>query len=222
MSQTETKVTIWSSSHCMPKRCFPKYIEEHFLLQNRFENPQIIAKGGQQLSNILTNKIVETIENSDPESSFVHVLILGDNDLRSNIEIKPIIQKFEQIVETASKFPNCYIVICSLIHGVLFDHSRREKFFQLDKKLRLLTKANSTFCRILNLQNKLIRELHYNSDCVHLNKAGTRILADSVFNAVRCIPHFVKVEKSNSEKIESRVRKSRKETSLKISQNENL
>ena len=209
MSRAKTKVTIWSSSHCMPKRCFPKYIEEHFLLQNRFEVPRIIAKGGQRLTNTLTNKIVESTESSDPESSFVHVLILGDNDLRSNLEIKGIIQNFEKIVEAASKFPNNYLIISSLIHGVSFDKHRKEKFFQLDKKLRLLAKANSSFCRTLNLKNKLIRDLHYVSDCVHLNKTGTRTLADSVFNAIRCIPHF-EVEKSNKEKGEPKVRKTRK------------
>jgi hypothetical protein len=194
----------------MPKRDFPKYIEEHFLLQDRFEVPRIIAKGGQKLTSILTEKIVENIEDSDPKSSNVHVLILGDNDLRSNFEIKGIIQRFEQIVETASKFPNCYLVISSLIHGISFDKSRKEKFFQLDKKLRLLVKAHSSFCRILNLRDKLIRDLHYVSDCVHLNKIGARVLADSVFNSIRCIPHF-EVEKSNREKVESdKVRKSRK------------
>ena len=214
MNRARTKVTIWSSSHCMPKRCFPTYLEEHFLLQNRFENPRIIAKGGQRLTDTLTDKIVETIESSDPKTNFVHVFILGDNDLRANLEVKSIIQKFEHIVETASKFPNCYIVICSLIHGVSFDRNRIDRFFQLDKKLRLLVKVHSPFCRLLNLKNKLIRDLHYHCDCVHLNKAGTRILADSVFSSVRCIPHFERVEKSNSEKVEKKVRKSRKESRL--------
>ena len=190
MNKEKAKVTIWSSSHCAPKRKFPVYFQNLFLNQNRFNTPIINAIGGQRLTSSLTDKIVDSIRNSE-NTQDIHVLILGDNDLRHETTIKSIIENFEKITEYASFKPNCVIIVCSLIHGKLFDKQLKDKFFKLDRKLRILSNSKPEYVRFVNLRQHLDKETSFANDCVHLNAFGTKRLADTVYHAICCVPHTV-------------------------------
>ena len=192
-AKEKTKVTIWSSSHCAQKRKFPIYLQNLWSSQDKFESPVINATGGQRLTATLTSQIVDSIKSSENKPN-VHVLILGDNDLRYGESVKTLIERFEQIIEQASSVSNCFVIICSLIHGRIFERCVKTEFFKLDRKLKILCQTKPRYARFVNLKQHLDKETSYASDCVHLNVSGTKNLAETVFQAIWHAPNLVTEE----------------------------
>jgi hypothetical protein len=109
-------------------------------IKTRFRNVFNTSGKSQMLGSCLAGKIVKRIR-SHNDSQQIHVVMLGDNNLRRKSgkidkEIKSLLNYVRRIVEEASNAKDCRIIICSLIPDP--NPEIDSKFIQVDKAFQAL------------------------------------------------------------------------------------
>jgi hypothetical protein len=108
-------------------------------IKTRFRNVFNTSGKSQMLGSCLAGKIVKRIR-SHNDSQQIHVIMLGDNNVRRlfiiDNAIKALTDYVRRIVEEASKAKDCRIIICSLIPDP--NPEIDSKFIQVDKAFQAL------------------------------------------------------------------------------------
>ena len=181
-----TQLFVWGSSHCTNYRNFPDEFEAKLVHQRRYLKPIYQAKGGQKIDNHLTNKIVRTIH-ANKSRSTVHLIILGDNNLRAGHSIRQVIYHFEQIIQAINENNDSYLIISGLIYG---QHPDFPLFINCDLQLKLLArKQQQNKVVFVRVQQYLIGPQIY-LDNVHLTRKGVQNLIRPLLKALQCVPNL--------------------------------
>ena len=140
------------------------------------------AVGSRKLDYDVINMILQDAHS--PKSGLqIHVILLGDNNLRYNMEsTNSFIQKCEYLVQRLSCVPNCKLVFVSILPC----SKTKEKFLEANSKLKKLS-FRSNFVSYLDLENTrfftnngaINESLFY--DRIHLKDSGSKILAKLIF-----------------------------------------
>ena len=180
-----TQLFVWGSSHCTNYRNFPNEFEAQLIHQRRYLRPIIHAKGGQKLDSQITSKIINTIQANQNKPS-VHLIILGDNNLRADQTIKQVLQQFELIIHEINQNRNSYLIISGLIYG---QHPDFPLFINCDLQLKLLARKQTNKQVIfVQVQKYLIGPQIY-LDNVHLTRKGVQIFIKPLIKALKCVPN---------------------------------
>ena len=134
-------------------------------------------------------------------SSFsqVHVLILGDNNIRWGGQLpKEIVPHFRQVADFVMKTPNAHLVIVSLLPSPETDTETKPLFRRADKLLHDLAKEHHPFCSYLDITctfttrgYTLLWQLCMYEDGIHLSagqKGGANTLAKCLRNHLMTLP----------------------------------
>ena len=149
------------------------------------------AVGSRRLTHDVINMILQDAysHRSGPQ---IHVIILGDNNLRYGMEsVDSFIGKCHHLVQGFSQLQKCHLVLVSILPCP----KTKEKFLEANSRLRKIAIRNADFVSYLDLErtrffiNGAINEnLFY--DGIHLKNAGEKILAEHIFDLCSSIGIF--------------------------------
>ena len=151
----------------------------------------IKARGSRQMTENFAQEILNEMNRLQP-SPQVHVLIMGDNNLRW-FEDDPahILDIYMNFLSQAKQIPKSHVIISSLLPSIENQENCDPIFLQFDKDLKTILDPKY---ELLDLSKSLrtkqgkIKEFLY-KDEVHLNTEGAEILAKQIFNKVRPLPY---------------------------------
>ena len=178
---------IWQSSHGMCHHHMPKYFDELFMNQTKFEMPKINAKSSRQLDMKLCRYIIYNAKQNSYRVQ-THVCGLGDNNLRYKESCDTFIECIEYLATEMSKIKNCYLILVSLIPSLLTDNSSKRVFREANSKMKSLSEKFETvsFLDISKnfVKNQNIIENLYANDKIHLSEKGAKLYVQCVKNHI--------------------------------------
>ena len=205
-----SKLILWTSSHGKDHHYLPFWLEKRFKYSS-FSKPKIEAISGGRITYSLVHEISCKAIKLSPQPQ-IHVVIYGDNNLRPNRrdseEIFDTLQYFRLLISNFSNFPNCHLIIASLIPCPLTDPTSKEKFRHFNEALNQLinTENERGFQRIsfLNLTNTFIfqgeiqdEEAMFEPDGIHFTSRGALELTDRLLEHLRIIPIDLNFQKKS-------------------------
>jgi hypothetical protein len=107
-------VHIWGNHHCLDSEKFVETSQKLITKQKRFSEPQFNLKVDQCLSHKFIKTLKRFILNSKDKPQ-VHVIILGNVELRSGKPINEVTQRFDRLIELSSISSNVYFVVSALV-----------------------------------------------------------------------------------------------------------
>ena len=161
------------------------------MILHRFSIPIVKAIGGQRITDVRLDEILQDIEQISPHPQ-VHTVLLGSNNFR-NLDSDPIqvLKLLEDFVKAARTYENCHVYVCTLVPSIENKENCDSIFLQWDRSLRIILDTEN---EIIDLQRKFrkkqqITESLYDSDGVHLNHDGADLLAKLIFDRIRRTPY---------------------------------
>ena len=126
------------------------------------------------------------------------ISLVGTNNLRYSSDPFSVLPFFEEIVQYANQYSNCYVVLLGLIPSLRNDSSSRERFSLMSKLLNKLSHKyeNCGFISTASLfiENGEVCERFFKHDRLHLGKFGATILANEIVDVC------VRIEKYKNHK----------------------
>ena len=179
-------IYIWGNQHCLENQKFEEVVTKQVSKQKRFQSPVFHLKRDQCLS----HKFIKTLKRlitKTKDSPQVHVIILGNVELRKGKTIYEIIHRFSLINELSLINPSAFFVISALILEEKIDDKELKGnclFINSALHQNFIKNSQITF---VNTDNKLEPE-SFNTPST-LNKIGEIQLAQMITKAVYSIPN---------------------------------
>ena len=127
----------------------------------------------------------------------VHILLLGDNNLRRLEEDpKDYIKLVQTLVENFKNFTKCHLVLTSLLPSPATDHICKDVFKEISRSVKEIAYDTTLKVSFLNLEKSFIshgkiKTTLYESDEIHLNEQGAEVLASCILKHLELRPNKI-------------------------------
>ena len=152
----------------------------------------MFAKKSQKLNEEIIQIMCQDALSKCP-SPQVHLLLLGDNNLRHGKEsVDSFITKCNQIVSKFSSISNCHLILSALIPSPETDAFSKFIFSEANQKLKYICQKNQNvsylnLTKIFVINGVIDMELFCGYNDVHLNSRGAKKLAKLIYaHVIHC------------------------------------
>lgn len=199
----------------------------------RYAGITINARGGQKLDNVFCHAFRQDVKkNHRNGESQVHVIALGDNNLRESIDAGKVEGAFDameqmkhhiqSLIQSCGEVPDCYLTILTPIPSPKY-HRYADMWERMIYTMK--TTAASTRSRIQTVRNITkrfwnptydtrgtltgwkIQDGFFAPDGIHLSRDGVDVLVEEIVLALKIVPKFP--FESDLRRIIERVRRQR-------------